>query len=116
MQVLKRPLPDAAERLVDDVETAVEAMRLGAYDFIEKPFEPQRLLEVIRHAIEKRRLVTENRRLRRAVNERGNTMVELLGAGLALVLLALLVALMVAIDAMLERKLKKLGMKDDEAE
>jgi two-component system C4-dicarboxylate transport response regulator DctD len=53
-----------------DVEIAVEAMRLGAYDFIEKPFEPERLLEVIKHAIEKRRLVTENRRLRRAVNER----------------------------------------------
>src|SRR5215831_5218042 len=52
-----------------DVETAVEAMRFGAYDFIEKPFEPERLLEVIKHACEKRRLVTENRRLRRAVNE-----------------------------------------------
>jgi two-component system C4-dicarboxylate transport response regulator DctD len=52
-----------------DVETAVEAMRLGAYDFIEKPFAPERLLEIIRHASEKRRLVTENRRLRRAVNE-----------------------------------------------
>lgn len=52
-----------------DVETAVEAMRLGAYDFIEKPFEPKRLLEVIRNAAEKRRLVTENRRLRRAVAE-----------------------------------------------
>jgi two-component system C4-dicarboxylate transport response regulator DctD len=52
-----------------DVETAVEAMRLGAYDFLEKPFEPKRLLEVIRNATEKRRLVTENRRLRRAVTE-----------------------------------------------
>ena len=52
-----------------DVETAVEAMRLGAYDFIEKPFEPERLLEVIKHACEKRALVNENRRLRKAVNE-----------------------------------------------
>ncbi|MBN9261241.1 MAG: sigma-54-dependent Fis family transcriptional regulator [Hyphomicrobium sp.] len=52
-----------------DVETAVDAMRLGAYDFIEKPFEPKRLLEVIRNAAEKRKLVTENRRLRRAVAE-----------------------------------------------
>ncbi len=52
-----------------DVETAVEAMRLGAYDFIEKPFEPKRLLEVIKNASDKRRLVTENRRLRRAVTE-----------------------------------------------
>ena len=52
-----------------DVETAVEAMRLGAYDFIEKPFAPERFLEIVRHASEKRQLVIENRRLRRAVNE-----------------------------------------------
>lgn len=52
-----------------DVEIAVEAMRLGAYDFIEKPFAPERFAEVVRHAGEKRQLVLENRRLRRAVNE-----------------------------------------------
>src|SRR5256714_11822391 len=52
-----------------DVQTAVEAMRLGAYDFIEKPFVPERFLDVVRHASEKRQLVIENRRLRRAVNE-----------------------------------------------
>jgi len=52
-----------------DVETAVEAMQLGAYDFIEKPFAPERFLDIVRHAGEKRQLVIENRRLRRAVNE-----------------------------------------------
>jgi two-component system C4-dicarboxylate transport response regulator DctD len=45
-------------------------MRLGAYDFIEKPFEPERFLEVIRRASEKRQLVMENRRLRQAVSEK----------------------------------------------
>lgn len=53
-----------------DLETAVEAMRLGAYDFLEKPFAPERLLDTLRRASEKRQLVMENRRLRRAVNER----------------------------------------------
>ena len=45
-------------------------LRLGAYDFIEKPFVPERFLEIVRHAVEKRQLVIENRRLRRSVNER----------------------------------------------
>jgi two-component system C4-dicarboxylate transport response regulator DctD len=52
-----------------DIQIAVEAMRLGAYDFVEKPFEPERLLDIVRRASEKRRLVLENRRLRRAVIE-----------------------------------------------
>ena len=45
-----------------DVQIAVEAMRLGAYDFIEKPFVPERFLEVVRHASEKRQLVISARR------------------------------------------------------
>lgn len=47
-----------------DVPMAVEAMRRGAYDFLEKPFPSERLAEVTRRAVEKRRLVLENRRLR----------------------------------------------------
>ncbi|NUB09453.1 sigma-54-dependent Fis family transcriptional regulator [Azospirillum sp. Vi22] len=47
-----------------DVPMAVEAMRRGAYDFLEKPFPSDRLVEVTRRAVEKRRLVLENRRLR----------------------------------------------------
>lgn len=50
-----------------DVQMAVEAMRAGAYDFIEKPFSASRLSSVVERAIEKRRLVLENRVLRSAL-------------------------------------------------
>jgi len=46
------------------VETAVEAMKVGAYDFIEKPFNRQTLLALVGKAIEKQSLVVENRLLR----------------------------------------------------
>ncbi len=48
------------------VSMAVEAMRNGAYDFIEKPFAAERLLEAALRAQDKRRLVLENRQLRSA--------------------------------------------------
>jgi two-component system C4-dicarboxylate transport response regulator DctD len=49
-----------------DVAMAVEAMRGGAYDFIEKPFSSDRLTEAVNRAQERRRLVLENRALRSA--------------------------------------------------
>lgn len=53
-----------------DVAMAVGAMREGAYDFIEKPFSSEHLVEVVRRALEKRRLVLDNRRLRRHIGGR----------------------------------------------
>jgi two-component system C4-dicarboxylate transport response regulator DctD len=46
-----------------DVPMAVDAMRDGAYDFLEKPFTPETLMSSLRRALEKRSLVLENRRL-----------------------------------------------------
>lgn len=48
-----------------DVATAVQAMRDGAYDFIQKPFASQQLVSVVQRALEKRHLAMEVRRLRR---------------------------------------------------
>lgn len=47
-----------------DISTAVSAMQQGAYDFIEKPFDHEELIELLRHAMEKRQLALENRRLK----------------------------------------------------
>ncbi len=47
-----------------DIPMAVEAMQLGAYSFIEKPFDPHRLLTVLKNAARQRRQGLENERLR----------------------------------------------------
>lgn len=47
-----------------DISMAVGAMRDGAYDFIEKPFSSELLLDVVRRAVEKRGLIIENRQLK----------------------------------------------------
>ena len=48
-----------------DISTAVQAMRDGAYDFIEKPYSSERLVKTVQRALEKRGLTLENRNLRR---------------------------------------------------
>lgn len=52
------------------VETAVEAMRLGAYDYVNKPIEKDRFPVVVEKALERRRLAVENRRLRQDLQSR----------------------------------------------
>ncbi|MEP1443328.1 MAG: sigma-54 dependent transcriptional regulator [Hyphomicrobiales bacterium] len=62
-----------------DIKLAVEAMRAGAYDFIEKPFDPQRLVTVAKRALEKRRLTQENRALRKNATNRDLLETRLMG-------------------------------------
>ncbi|NKB21924.1 MAG: response regulator [Alphaproteobacteria bacterium] len=50
-----------------DIETAVNAIKVGAYDFIEKPFKADRLLLMAERAIDAARLRRENQELRRTV-------------------------------------------------
>ncbi len=52
------------------VSTAVEATKLGAFDFIEKPLASERVLVTIRNALDQTRLQNENRTLKRAVEVR----------------------------------------------
>ncbi|MER3471700.1 MAG: response regulator [Chitinophagaceae bacterium] len=51
------------------IETAVEAVKKGAYDFIQKPPDLNRLLITIRNAIERNSLVSETKKLKRRVNK-----------------------------------------------
>ena len=52
-----------------NIETAVEAIKKGAFDFIEKPLDLNRLLITIRNALERKDLVTETQALKRRINK-----------------------------------------------
>ncbi|MFQ3789480.1 sigma-54-dependent transcriptional regulator [Halomonas sp. A29] len=78
LQTLEAPPPVVLITGHGDVPMAVEAMQAGAWDFVEKPFEPERLEESVRRGLESRRLALENRRLRRALRE-GDLAARLLG-------------------------------------
>ncbi|MCK5637108.1 MAG: sigma-54-dependent Fis family transcriptional regulator [Flavobacteriaceae bacterium] len=52
-----------------ELETAVETMRMGAFDYISKPPDLNRLLNAIRNALDKKQLVVENKRLKKKVSK-----------------------------------------------
>jgi len=62
-----------------DVPMAVEAMRIGAFDFLEKPFNPDRMTELAKKATQARRLTLDNRALRRELSDGSALMKKLIG-------------------------------------
>jgi len=73
LEQIKKFSPDTAVLLITaytTAEQAVEAMKLGAYDYIAKPFKVEEIKVLVRNALEKRTLIQENVRLRREVQER----------------------------------------------
>lgn len=79
LEAIKRDHPEVPVVMISGhgtIETAVQAIKEGAYDFIEKPFKSDRLLLVVERAIEAARLRRENEELRL----RAGTSGELIGA------------------------------------
>lgn len=58
------------------IETAVEALKKGAYDFISKPLDLNRLLVTVRNALDRKELVQETKKLKRKISDKsGNTQI-----------------------------------------
>ncbi|MBM2322114.1 MULTISPECIES: sigma-54-dependent transcriptional regulator [Marivita] len=67
-----------------DVPMAVEAMRIGAFDFLEKPFNPDRMSDLAKKATNARRLTLDNRALRRELGDGSQMMRKLIGSSPAM--------------------------------
>lgn len=64
--------PDTAVVMISghgDIETAVECMRMGAYDYIAKPPDLNRLISTVRNALDRHKLVKENKTLKKKINK-----------------------------------------------
>ena len=67
-----------------DVPMAVEAMRVGAFDFLEKPFNPDRMTELAKRATQSRRMTLDNRALRKELSDGSTLMKKLIGSSPAM--------------------------------
>ena len=80
LEAVKKIKPEIPMVLISghgDLDTAVNTMRMGAFDYISKPPDLNRLLNTIRNALDRKQLVVENKRLKRKVSKQyemvGNT-------------------------------------------
>ena len=67
LRQIRPEMPVVLMTAFGSIDSAVEAMRAGALDYVTKPFEPEAVLLTIERAVERRILEEENRNLRRAV-------------------------------------------------
>jgi DNA-binding NtrC family response regulator len=82
LEELKRIDEDLAVVIITayaSVESAIAAMKTGAFDYVTKPFKNEQLLVAVRNAIERRRLVHENRSLRQNIQERYHKFANIIG-------------------------------------
>ncbi len=94
LQQIKQRDPDIPVILITgfgDISMAVGAIRNGAYDFIEKPFSADLLLDVVHRALEKRALTLENRQLRQELQAQSAPGPRIIGASPAILQLRKLV-------------------------
>lgn len=73
LQQVKEKHPDVGVIMItglSQIQTAVKAMKLGAFDYLPKPFDPDELKHVVDRALERRQLMQENRSLKMEVNSK----------------------------------------------
>ncbi len=72
LEAVKKIKPEVPMVMISghgDLETAVNTMRLGAYDYISKPPDLNRLLNTVRNALDRKQLVVENKILKKKVSK-----------------------------------------------
>ena len=79
LKKLDEDLPVIMITAFASVENAIVAMKRGALDYVTKPFKNDEVLVVLRHAVDRRRLVTENRALRQSLQARSLNFENIIG-------------------------------------
>jgi two-component system nitrogen regulation response regulator NtrX len=84
LEAVKKIKPETPMIMISghgDLDTAIETMRLGAFDYISKPPDLNRLLNTVRIALDRKELVVENKRLKKKVSKN----YEMIGESMAII-------------------------------